>query len=195
MIILNFRNKWVCGNSDQERPLSCPSWCPPPLSTQLVLTVLGEQAVQKEKVHIPKMPWKYSRPMAVKLLPILTLHCVYVTPLEKRLLSKALSYQSSEGLSVVIKSISSPPDEWKLDTCSIHSTWIQHLFMAQTLRIQRKRTLLLMLRFYNSPHFITRCYCLMLLSSFPHRQMFSGDRVVSHTQVSCSNNLISLYSA
>lgn len=98
-------------------------------------------------------------------------------------------------LSVVIKSISSPPDEWKIDTCSIHSTWIQHLFMAQTLRIQRKRTLLLMLRFYNPPHFITRCYCLMLLSSFPHRQMFSGDRIVSHTQVSCSNNLISLYSA
>lgn len=103
MVILNFRNKWVCGNSDQEGPLSCPSWCPPPLSTHLVLTVLGEQAVQKEKVHIPKMPWKYSRPMAVKLLPILTLHCVYVTPLEKRLLSKALSYQSSEGLSEFVQ--------------------------------------------------------------------------------------------
>lgn len=70
----------MCGNSDQEGQLSCPSWCPPPPSTLFVLPIL------EEKVHIPKMPWKYSCPVAVKLLPILTLHWDYVTIREKAII-------------------------------------------------------------------------------------------------------------
>lgn len=84
---------------------------------------------------------------------------------------------NSEGLFEVIQFLT--PRQNGNQTCVL---FIQHelstnLWAKHWEYKERNKTLFLVLRFHNPPHSITRCHCLMFLSSFPRHLMFSGDRI------------------